>query len=40
MSVKLAVIIGVSLATVVLMFVLGKLADGKDGEGENAENKG
>ena len=31
---KIVVIIGVSIAAVVLMFVLGKLADGKDKEQE------
>ena len=34
MTTKLIVIIGVSIATVVGMFFLGKLADGKDKEQE------
>ena len=32
MTTKLIVIVGISIATVVGMFFLGKLADGKDGE--------
>ena len=41
MTTKIIVIIGVSIATVVLMFVLGKLADGKpdDNEKKDAEQK-
>ena len=35
MTAKLIVIIGVSIATVVGMFFLGKLADGKGKEPEN-----
>ena len=34
MTTKLIVIVGISIATVVGMFFLGKLADGKDTESE------
>ncbi len=35
MTTKLIVIVGISIATVVGMFFLGKLADGEDKEPEN-----
>ena len=37
MTTKLIVIVAASVAAVVLMFVLGKLADGKDGANESTE---
>ena len=41
MTTKIIVIVGASIAAVVLMFVLGKLADGKsdDTEKKDAEQK-
>ena len=32
MTTKLIIIVGVSIAAVVFMFIMGKLADGKDAE--------
>lgn len=37
MTTKLIVIVGVSVAVTILMFVLGKVADGKDGRTGGAE---
>ena len=37
MTTKLIVIVGVSIAVVVFMFIVGKLADGKDDKKEGAE---
>ena len=37
MTTKLIVIVAASVAVVLLMFVLGKLADGKDDKKEGAE---
>ena len=34
MTTKLIIIVGVSIAAVVFMFIMGKLADGKDKESE------
>ena len=34
MTTKLIVIVGVSIAAVVFMFIMGKLADGKDNDRE------
>ena len=34
MTTKLIIIVGVSIAAVVFMFIMGKLADGKDKEQE------
>ena len=39
MSMKLIVIVAASVAAVVLMFVLGKLADGKENQKDNNEGK-
>ena len=35
MTTKLIIIVGVSIAAVVFMFIMGKLADGKDKKPEN-----
>lgn len=37
MATKLIIIVGVSVAVVVFMFILGKLADGKDDKKESEE---
>ncbi len=37
MTTKIIVIVGVSVATVVLMFVLGKMADGKSDDTEKKD---
>ena len=34
MTTKLIIIVGVSVAAVVFMFIMGKLADGKDNKGQ------
>ena len=38
MLAKILIIVGVSVATVVAMFVFGKMADGKDGAAEKPRN--
>ena len=35
MATKIIIIVGASVATVVAMFILGKMADGKDNKAEN-----
>lgn len=37
MTTKIIIIVGVSIAAVVFMFIMGKLADGKDDKKEGAE---
>ena len=39
MLTKLLVIVGVSVATVVAMFILGKMADGKDDKSDKDSEK-
>ena len=37
MTTKIIIIVGVSIAAVVFMFIMGKLADGKDDKKDGAE---